>query len=658
MYRVLWLTLSVPFLFWAQGTLAQARTLELGIPGQPDDPTRVFLSTLTESALLKKADLTVKTIDLQISGQLFDVVRLVQDGKISMALVPAGVLEAQTPKNALTHASLISQPSVVRNAQEHFAIEDSIFGDVVSAEIGRLRLVVLAFWNREPISVLSKTSIKSFADFKGLKVVSRDASAHHVYAAIGALANKLPPNETVLALQQGAFDAAEAPTSFAAASLFRFARGGTILTDLRQQLGFLLIGETTFLGLNEHQRSAITAAAATARQLTRADIIKGEETLSAAAKRYDVHALKFLSLGGMHFRETTASEWMNVAGERGRSAWNLLEQVRRTVPPTKNDKEGQVSPPHQPKILFVTSREDEEQKDLTNRFGAKRSQNPGLTCGEISFDSAIRRRFGARYEGLLHLQNDRVTRGPENCVAMVSQAAGKFGGRVLIFVHGYWNSFESALRRAIAVGTDLEIRIPIVVWSWPSQNSRSGYFYDEESIEWNRPLFVTFLRLLSRKDRVRAIDILSHSMGGRLGLIALEMSEETQRRLRHIIFVAPDVPTSTFQYRIALYKRMIGSRTLYAAERDRALQMSERLHGEARAGRGGNYIIVMDGVDSIDASEVELEEFEINHSHAFDVPEAAGDLGQLINQNLTADKRNLRPATKNGIRYWFIRRRV
>lgn len=150
-------------------------------------------------------------------------------------------------------------------------------------------------------------------------------------------------------------------------------------------------------------------------------------------------------------------------------------------------------------------------------------------------------------------------------------------------------------------------------------------------------------------------------MGGRLGLQALEPLSEHPSVAGRMIFVAPDVPVSTFSDRLNKY-RSVGAATLYASENDFALKVSqsEPVNDERRAGIGGTSILVSPFFESVDASELESSLFRalvfghMNHIHALSIPRAIEDLSMLLTRQLSAKDRGLIEYKKNKLSYWVI----
>lgn len=125
-------------------------------------------------------------------------------------------------------------------------------------------------------------------------------------------------------------------------------------------------------------------------------------------------------------------------------------------------------------------------------------------------------------------------------------------------------------------------------------------------------------------------------------------------RLKEIILAAPDIDADVFMEQIApaliAHRRPI---TLYASSNDVALKLSKKANGYPRAGDSGEGLVVMPGIETIDASEVDSG--FLGHSYFADVQSVISDLFQIIWAGKRADRRlGLRRVESIKGRYWAI----
>ncbi|UUZ74953.1 TRAP transporter substrate-binding protein DctP [Polaromonas sp. P1(28)-13] len=621
-------TISVP---------AQGKNLQILVPLSVDEATRTFLSTLATAPEIVKAELTFTHVSYDAVGPLSESVNLLKNGKVSLALLPATLLPGFPDGEALTYTSLLSHPSILRDASEQFYVQDSVIGDLVNQELGRKGFVVVSFWNMAATSLVVTRQVRSMADFKNLKISAPDQQSRELLATLGATPVNTAFSKVHQAIQSGEIDASEARLEREKPSLLEVAKGGSVLADFRHTQGFLLAGEQAWINLTQKERMAIQSAAVSATKQARSMVLTIESSLPASANRYGLMYAKFSGLNGISSADFATSVWLRSAGSAGPQALKLLTEVKRTKPPTPKQRGLAPSGSKGPtRILFATNRNDEGTSDLSSRFGISRDPNSKLTCGEVAYVRDSGRSFGAPHRGDIGLVGSNVKRDIKACVDLAIDVAKGSRGSIVLFVHGFNKSFDSAIRQAIGLAQDLAIDDPVLVWAWPSQDRMSGYNFDGASVEFSRSYFKGFSAALFPNPAVKQVSVIAHSMGSRIGLNVLEHSFQAKKALANIVFVAPDVPQSIFRQGIMLYGKSARLATLYANQHDRTLAVSEYVNREPPAGQAGASLLVMEGVETVDVSRTDDEWDELNHSHGFDVPKVAADVSSVLLRKVSA----------------------
>ena len=102
--------------------------------------------------------------------------------------------------------------------------------------------------------------------------------------------------------------------------------------------------------------------------------------------------------------------------------------------------------------------------------------------------------------------------------------------------------------------------------------------------------------------------------------------------INQLIMAAPDVNPAEFRLLAERIQQLTRSRTLYASEKDIALIGSEILRRSTytRLGQGGANRVVIDGVQTIDASNLDQNIFDLGHSY-YVHPLVMRDLKHLLN---------------------------
>jgi esterase/lipase superfamily enzyme len=147
-------------------------------------------------------------------------------------------------------------------------------------------------------------------------------------------------------------------------------------------------------------------------------------------------------------------------------------------------------------------------------------------------------------------------------------------------------------------------------------------------------------------------------MGGRILTHVLERISRLTlpseaARLRQIIFAAPDIDAETFKKAAIQFHSRSERCTLYASSNDEALSISKALHGYARAGDAGEHIVVMQGLDTLDASAMDTS--LLGHSYYGNKRSILADISDLLRYGHNPDGRfGLVPGIHAAGSYWLF----
>jgi esterase/lipase superfamily enzyme len=168
-------------------------------------------------------------------------------------------------------------------------------------------------------------------------------------------------------------------------------------------------------------------------------------------------------------------------------------------------------------------------------------------------------------------------------------------GRVLLYVHGYRESFETTSKDAAQIARMTGFDGPVVEYSWPSQHDLLGYAVDETNMYHDVRNFRDFLKTMAEQPWVKEIVIVSHSLGARLVIPAVSYvdrssSSADSSNISNIILASPDIDRETFERdieeEVLAARRVARDRriTVYVSGRDKALAAARTLHGYPRLG--------------------------------------------------------------------------
>lgn len=250
---------------------------------------------------------------------------------------------------------------------------------------------------------------------------------------------------------------------------------------------------------------------------------------------------------------------------------------------------------------------------------------------------------------------------PETFWSQLSQTVdGTRSGALVVFVHGYNYGFSRTCRMAAEFQRDLGDGAAVVMLSWPADGLPTHYVRDQADVEWSVPFLAAFLDRAGEKIGRDRVQVLAHSLGSRGVIQALERLRSDrggEQVIGRLVLLAPDYDAQTFVELLPRLLPMTGAITLYASANDTPLKVSRQLSGYPRLGEGGGLLTVVEGIETIDVSQVGLYQI-LGHEYFFYHPFVAADLVDLLVTGRGAAQRSGLEATrKDGRVYWQIRER-
>jgi esterase/lipase superfamily enzyme len=242
------------------------------------------------------------------------------------------------------------------------------------------------------------------------------------------------------------------------------------------------------------------------------------------------------------------------------------------------------------------------------------------------------------------------------------KVAGSPGKDAFIFVHGYNVTFAEAARRTAQIAHDLSFSGAPVMFSWPSKGTLEGYWGDEDDVRWAAPHLEEVIRKIRETSGAQKIHLIAHSMGNRALTEALDrigrdaFEGQWPPPFNQVILAAPDIDAEIFREQIAPQMLAASKRiTLYASSNDKALAASRKMRGDyLRAGETGEGLVIVDGIDTVDASDVGTD--LLGHGYYAEALSLINDMYQLTENGLPPEKRNLREREKGSRKYWALPR--
>jgi esterase/lipase superfamily enzyme len=228
----------------------------------------------------------------------------------------------------------------------------------------------------------------------------------------------------------------------------------------------------------------------------------------------------------------------------------------------------------------------------------------------------------------------------------------------LIFIHGFNVTFEDAIRRTAQIGWDLQFNGVITTFSWCSEGRKRSYLTDERNARLAAPRLFELLEILRKDVGVESIQVIAHSMGNLVLMEALRKlaADRHPLTLDEVIFAAPDCDAVEFRRALGEFKEKARRYTLYGSEADLALRISKDIRSDyPRAGDGGERILVVEGLETIDATAIGEDMLGLGHSYFAAKRTVLSDLFYLIQESLPAARRSgMEERQQSGVDYWLF----
>lgn len=232
--------------------------------------------------------------------------------------------------------------------------------------------------------------------------------------------------------------------------------------------------------------------------------------------------------------------------------------------------------------------------------------------------------------------------------------------KLMIFVHGYNVDFPEAVRGLAQFSTDLKFDGPVLLFSWPSQATLMGYAVDATNADWSQTHLTRVLTDVLDRTDAEQIFLVGHSMGSP-ALTRAHITIAGERpldvyKIQQMILVAPDMDADLFRHEIApRLARAYTPVTLYASSGDRALIASKTFNGHPRAGDSGRGLVIVPGVETVDASDASRG--LLGHSYFMEDRRIMEDIYAILTTGQRSDNRfGLEPVDTPEGRYWTFRR--
>jgi esterase/lipase superfamily enzyme len=269
-----------------------------------------------------------------------------------------------------------------------------------------------------------------------------------------------------------------------------------------------------------------------------------------------------------------------------------------------------------PVLYYATNRNAAAAGEIGARYGVQRSR-------EMSYGQLLSTATGGQNDGSdqyrINVRLDRVTRMTRGyALSEIERAAARTPGReVLLFIHGFDNSFEDAAKTAVRIGVGIGFNGAAVLYSWPSLGSPTAYMADRNNAYWSVSGLKELLSDLTSSPWIGRVSVVVHSMGNEVfirayGQLANECASTRGgcadvRKVRAIVLAAPDMDRDVFLEQWAEKITRLGPRVvLYSSDADMALAASALVQGGDYERLGKNAPCIP-GLHVTDVSDVKTD---------------------------------------------------
>src|SRR5262245_61970763 len=256
-------------------------------------------------------------------------------------------------------------------------------------------------------------------------------------------------------------------------------------------------------------------------------------------------------------------------------------------------------------LLVATTRKPVNGGRAKPWFGAERAS--AMTIARAKLTPPDDGRFSLASVGLRDWRLDAIEPVPELGGDSLVQASS--GRDVLIYVHGFRQTFETAALDAARLSDGIRFGGETMVFSWPSRTGLFDYAHDRESAMWSRDAFERVLNSLVASPTIGRVHIVAHSMGTMLALESLRQlyarhGETAADRIGAVVFASPDIDMDVFASSIPRIGPLARKITVITAANDRALALAGRIAGGVtRVGTAEKAQLEKIGLRVIDASQ-------------------------------------------------------
>jgi esterase/lipase superfamily enzyme len=258
--------------------------------------------------------------------------------------------------------------------------------------------------------------------------------------------------------------------------------------------------------------------------------------------------------------------------------------------------------------------------------------------------------------------------------ALTERLRSQGTGKVILYVHGFKNSFEHSAYNLLELWTAAGRDGVPVLFSWPTgEESLFGYLGDTQNGAFSVYHLKELLRLIAGTEAVDEVVVIAHSHGASIATTALRelliesrgagFSMRDTYRISTLILAAPDIDLGVMEQRLVaeMFGVGFGQIDVYMNPHDNALGLAGMLFGATRFGNSRPDQLspqsraVFRGVRSVHFILVEDAQGKARHNHFRMHPGVLADIATTIRTGAGPGDPE-RPLDHLDLNFWRIDR--
>jgi esterase/lipase superfamily enzyme len=647
----------VPIALAAFSSSLSAQDYQALVPGGVTSPSYEAVTILNDRLAQALTGIEIEPLPNVVSPR--DYLSALQNDLADFAIVPFNA----TPDLA---RSPLLEPFLAGTAEEMRQAINSEIGALTKTDLEREGYRVLDIWHLSSSIFSSQTPLPSPDGLQGLKVRVAPGPQTETLAALGAAPIQIPAGEVFNALTAGSIDASDLAIEERNVGFGLYDVVDNYVNRVfSPQLYAVVVEKDTWDALPFAHQYDLAQAAYDAGESFAQPLDQDAANFRAAAI---ADGSNFSDWGVEEMQIVRQASLAALSPDRSNDAALIEIAYERAAAIQAPILDSDRLPAADVSILFATDRVAADLSRPETSFSARRVQR-GHSFGTVPVALHANRQLGSDLEDVSTV-GTIAQMTIEDFRSTLSDADAQ---DVVVFVHGYNNSFIDAVRRSATIQQDIAPGSLVIAYTWPSDGELLSYAYDESSTDTALLNFKIFMDMLTETVPSERINIIAHSMGSRLvtkylGNLAERGRLPANTKFQNIVFAAADISTDFFQqqeenpfdprYPMSVYAQRI---TVYSSQNDMPLNVSNRLHGDQRLGLADHETIYLEAnIVSVDASPIDPKRFrhiftfETRHSYVFDKAAGVRDLSLLL-AGTDADMRpHMEERSREGLAFFVL----